>query len=67
MAEAGRQPWVINNILKTSKSISDVRPELVIGSFSTFLIVYPIIFIAFLVYSGALVKKGPLSPYDVLK
>jgi cytochrome d ubiquinol oxidase subunit I len=67
VAEAGRQPWVINNILKTSKSISDVRPELVIGSFSTFLIVYPIIFIAFLVYSGFLVKKGPLSPDDVLK
>ena len=28
---------------------------------------YPVIFIAFLIYSGALIKKGPLSPDDVLK
>ena len=67
VAEAGRQPWVINNILRTSNSISNVRPELVMGSFSTFLIVYPVIFIAFLIYSGALVKKGPLFPDDALK
>jgi cytochrome d ubiquinol oxidase subunit I len=45
VAEAGRQPWVITDILRISQSISNVRPELVLSSFSAFLIVYPIIFI----------------------
>ena len=65
VAEVGRQPWIIYNILKTSDSISKIKTELVVSSFTTFLIVYPIIFISFLIYAGSLIKKGPQSNVSV--
>ena len=65
VAEVGRQPWIIYNILKTSDSISKVQPESVLTSLSTFLVVYPVIFISFLIYAGSLIKKGPQSDVPI--
>ena len=61
VAEAGRQPWIITGILKTMDAASKIRPEVVLGSLSTFMIVYPIIFISFLTYVGFFGKEGAID------
>jgi cytochrome d ubiquinol oxidase subunit I len=67
VAEAGRQPWIITGILKTMDAASKIRSEVVMGSLTMFMIVYPIIFISFLTYVGYLVKKGPLTVSELDK
>jgi len=52
LAEAGRQPWIVYGLLKTSDAVSPVEPSQVIFSFITMTIIYTILGIAgfYLIY-----------------
>ena len=60
MAEVGRQPWVVYNLLKTADAVSPVvsAPELLI-TITLFVLFYTILFIAWLRLVLGQIKKGP--------
>ncbi|MCL1846340.1 MAG: cytochrome ubiquinol oxidase subunit I [Coriobacteriia bacterium] len=60
VAEIGRQPWVVYNLLETAKGVSPVvsAPELLI-TIVLFVLFYLILFIAWLRIVLGQIKKGP--------
>lgn len=61
VAEVGRQPWAIQDILPTSASISKLNPSSVRTTFYLFLILFTILLIAEIGIMVKAVKKGPQS------
>jgi cytochrome bd ubiquinol oxidase subunit I len=59
VAEAGRQPWVVQGLMRTADAGSPVGAGSVATSLALFLILYPILLIAFLTYAAKLVRRGP--------
>lgn len=59
VAEMGRQPYVVYGYLKTKDALSPIIPEAVFGSFIGFVIIYTLLFLAFLFYCYHLIRKGP--------
>lgn len=65
VAEVGRQPWAIQDILPTGASISKLQPASVQTTFFLFLILFTILLIAEIRIMVKVVKKGPkLLPID---
>jgi len=63
--EVGRQPWVIQGILRTEKGVSGLPAETVAGSLLGFVAIYSLLFILFLVFARRLLNQGPdLSRYS---
>ena len=60
VAEVGRQPWVVYNLLKTADAVSPVvsAPELLI-TITLFVLFYAILFVAWLRLVLGQIKKGP--------
>ncbi|MCL2882951.1 MAG: cytochrome ubiquinol oxidase subunit I [Coriobacteriia bacterium] len=60
VAEVGRQPWVVYNLLLTADGVSPIvsSPELII-TILLFIIFYVILFIAWLRIVLGLIKRGP--------
>jgi cytochrome d ubiquinol oxidase subunit I len=60
VAEVGRQPWVVYNLLKTSDAVSPIvsSPELLI-TITLFVVFYLILFIAWLRLVLGQIKRGP--------
>lgn len=61
VTETGRQPWIIYGLMKTSDGLSNVPASSVLVSLVAFMVVYALMFIAFIYYASALVRKGPES------
>lgn len=62
--EIGRQPWLVNNFIKTKDAISPININQVIISFILLFIVYGIIFgIFYFHYLRKIIKNGP-KPYS---
>ena len=59
VAEVGRQPWAIQDILPTSASISKLNPSSVQTTFYLFLILFTILLIAEIGIMVKAIKKGP--------
>jgi cytochrome d ubiquinol oxidase subunit I len=59
--EVGRQPWVVQGVLRTADAVSPVPAESVLGSLILFIIVYGIIFSAGIVYMNRLIRTGPVT------
>ena len=59
VTETGRQPWVIEGILRTSQAVSPVNGLSVALSFCAFVLTYAAVFGAGVYYIGKLIKKGP--------
>jgi cytochrome d ubiquinol oxidase subunit I len=59
VAEVGRQPWVVYNVLRTADAVSPVPGGSVLTSIILFVIVYGIVFGAGVYYMGKLVASGP--------
>lgn len=57
--ESGRQPWVIQGLLRTRDAVSPVAPETVATSLAVFVTVYLVVFGAGFVYLLRLMAKGP--------
>lgn len=59
-AEIGRQPWAIYNVLKTSDAASVVVPAWqILATIIMFTLLYAVIFLFFMKFLMALIKKGP--------
>jgi len=65
VAEVGRQPWVVYNLLETARGVSPVvsAPELLI-TILLFVVFYVILFVAWLRIVLGLIKKGPQIEED---
>jgi len=59
-AEIGRQPWAVYNVLKTADAASVVVPAWqILATIIMFTILYAILFVFFIKFLVALIKKGP--------
>jgi cytochrome d ubiquinol oxidase subunit I len=59
-AEIGRQPWAVYNVLKTSDAASVVVPAWqIFATIIMFTILYAVLFLFFMKFLVALIKKGP--------
>ncbi|MNC89307.1 Cytochrome bd-II ubiquinol oxidase subunit 1 [compost metagenome] len=63
--EVGRQPWVVQGLLLTRDGASVVASSSVMASLAGFIIVYGVLFYAFVRFFAHLVRKGPHPPEDV--
>jgi cytochrome bd ubiquinol oxidase subunit I len=61
VTEIGRQPWVVYGLMRVSEAISPVTPNVVLASLIGFIIIYGLLFCAFIYYSHHLVHNGPLA------
>ena len=63
VVEIGRQPWVIQGLLRTSEAVSEIDRTSVIVSLSAFAIAYAVVFGAGGGYILKMIRKGP-QPFD---
>jgi len=59
VAEVGRQPWAIQDVLPLSRSVSNIPTSNVITTFFVFLAVFTVLFIADLGIMLKAIKNGP--------
>ncbi|WP_341502205.1 cytochrome ubiquinol oxidase subunit I [Gallaecimonas sp. GXIMD4217] len=59
VVEVGRQPWVVQGLIRTKDVASQVPPERVALSLALFLLVYGVLFLAYLHFFRKLIRKGP--------
>jgi cytochrome d ubiquinol oxidase subunit I len=65
VAEVGRQPWVIYNMVKTHEVYSPLNPEKVFISLTLFVICYSVLFFAYCHFMRKIIRYGAnLSSYD---
>ncbi len=57
--EVGRQPWVIQGVLRTEDGVSRLPAETVAGSLLGFVAIYSLLFVLFLFFARRILKKGP--------
>ncbi len=67
VAETGRQPWVVYNLLRTTDGASKLAPEQVGISLTAFILIYTMAISFFVYYFLKLVKKGPDATGDAEK
>jgi cytochrome bd ubiquinol oxidase subunit I len=60
--EAGRQPWVVYGVLRTSQAVSPLSTQQVGISLMAFVIVYFLVFGTGIYYMLKLMRKGPTLP-----
>ncbi|MDR3569476.1 MAG: cytochrome ubiquinol oxidase subunit I [Syntrophobacteraceae bacterium] len=65
ISETGRQPWVIEGIMRTSQAVSPVKGFSVALSFCAFVLTYGVVFGAGVHYIVKLIKKGPEAPGEI--
>ena len=58
-AEIGRQPWVINGLMRTADAVSPVPAATLLSSLIVFVCVYAVFLSAFLVFTLRLIRRGP--------
>ena len=59
VAEIGRQPFTVYGLLRTADSISPIPAASVAISLALFIIVYGVLFVAYLYYLSLVIKRGP--------
>lgn len=64
VAEIGRQPWTVYNLLRTADSASSLPVGSVVASLAIYIILYLVLFIFVIVYLLKIIRKGPI-PTDV--
>jgi len=61
VVEIGRQPWLVQGLVRTMDVVSPLPPERVMLSLSLFVITYSLLFGVYLYFFRKLIKKGPPS------
>ena len=60
VAELGRQPWAVYNLLRTSDAYSPVLSRSdVVASLVMFMVVYALLFALFIYLADHKIRKGP--------
>lgn len=57
--EVGRQPWVIYGLLRTRDAVSTLPASVVAVSLVTFVIIYSLLFVLFLIFAARIIRTGP--------
>ncbi|MGR9086693.1 MAG: cytochrome ubiquinol oxidase subunit I [Gammaproteobacteria bacterium] len=57
--EVGRQPWVIHGLLRTRDAASTLPAPVVATSLGSFIVVYSILLVLFLMFAARILRKGP--------
>ena len=57
--EVGRQPWIIYGLMRTREAASPLPGATVAASLITYLVLYSLLFLAFLIFARRLLLKGP--------
>lgn len=60
VTETGRQPWIINGLVKTADMVSPILAHDVLVTLISFMIIYFLLLFSFIFYLLREVKKGPL-------
>ena len=64
-AEAGRQPWVVYNLLRTAKGVSQsISAAQVMGSLIMFVVIYSLFFSLFIFLLNRKIQGGPLESHE---
>jgi cytochrome bd ubiquinol oxidase subunit I len=58
-SEAGRQPWVVFGLLRTSAAVSKLAPGTVLFSVVGFSLIYLVLLVSYIIYIVHTVKIGP--------
>jgi cytochrome d ubiquinol oxidase subunit I len=58
-AEIGRQPWVINGILRTADALSPVPAATLFATLIAFVCAYSVFFLSFMIFTLRLIRRGP--------
>jgi cytochrome d ubiquinol oxidase subunit I len=58
-AEIGRQPFVINGMMRTADALSPVPAATLLSSTIAFVCVYAVFFVAFIVFTLRIIRRGP--------
>jgi cytochrome d ubiquinol oxidase subunit I len=58
-AETGRQPFVINGMMRTADALSPVPAGTLLSTLIAFVCVYAVFFLAFLIFTLRLIRRGP--------
>jgi cytochrome d ubiquinol oxidase subunit I len=61
VTEVGRQPWVVQGVLRTRDALSPVTAGSVATSLLIYVIVYSIVFVAGAIYILRLLREGPVE------
>ena len=56
--EAGRQPWLVYNLMRTSEGISPVPPGSVVWSLTLFLVIFAAIGSIYAYYVAKMIRQG---------
>jgi len=59
VTESGRQPWIVQSILRTADAISPVPAAAIAATLALFVIVYGIVFAMGIYYINRLIVWGP--------
>ena len=59
VTESGRQPWIVQGVLRTADAISPVPGASIAGTLALFVIVYGIVFSMGIYYINRLIEQGP--------
>ena len=59
VTESGRQPWIVQGILRTADALSPVPGGSIATSLALFVVVYGIVFSMGIYYINRLIAKGP--------
>jgi len=59
VAETGRQPWVIYNVLRTVDAVSPVPANVLLSTLIAFICVYSLFMVAFLIFTFRVIRRGP--------
>ena len=59
VTESGRQPWVVQGLLRTADATSPVAASMILTSLVMFVVVYGIVFTMGIYYINRLIAKGP--------
>jgi cytochrome d ubiquinol oxidase subunit I len=58
-AEIGRQPFVINGMMRTADALSPVPASTLLSTLIAFVCVYAVFLLAFLVFTLRIIRRGP--------
>ena len=61
VTEVGRQPWVVQGLLRTDQASSLISGEQVAFTLALFVITYSVLFVAFGIFFRHLVRQGQVA------
>jgi cytochrome d ubiquinol oxidase subunit I len=62
VTESGRQPWIVQGILRTADATSPVPGGSIATTLTLFVLVYGVVFSFGIYYINRLIDKGPAAP-----